>query len=865
MSDKKFTLEEILDEYSPDRSKVRHSKKPVPEAPSGKMDTQQMLSDITGDKEDQKNNKKESAKTNQNIEPGTPEEVQNVVDTVRQEYKERRLNERPLKPVHNIQPDSLLRSRISFINSSAMQEDKTPVRSDDSIEGYDGAVMVSHSSDDHVPMIRRMDDSTRAKELKKKKGRKNKKESSYSYKRETPEGMYAEKKSPEAEKKKRRKTGARAVEEDSKPIPFTEEKDIVEAAGVKKYRPRIDDDKFDIHSFSDEDDIEKALDISIEQQPEKKKKVKKNKKKKLTEEASDSENREAIKKDIKQLRSVIVSRIAFLFLLCALSVFISAANHFDWKIYDSLISMISQRGVSLLHTLLGTGSVFAAFPTVKYGFKRLFQFRSDCDTMPALAIISSTVSSALIAFTPQLLDDGYVHLFMPAAILMLIVNTFGKLLILNRASKNIRFISNDFKWYAMTCVENESSASTLTRGIMSRYPVLAAIKRTSYLTDFLKYTYSSDAADKFCRIASPIFTIISLFATVSITVLRYGSMTPVETASFALSLFTSLILLSGCMGISLTVNIPLQEATKKFSGRDGAILGYQSVEDFYDTNSVLLNAESLFPSGSVRLAGLKIISDIQIEENLFAASSLVNYAGSILKDVFTEEIASSNKEFYDVSNFKYEDSFGICGWINNKRVLLGNREMMINHNIEGLPTKAKEDEYCKNNADALYLAVSGNLSALFIIEFKTDKKVKNYLGELERNNIKIILKSIDFSVTIQRIRFLYGISEDSIKILPEKLHRIFDEETKKVRTVSSPVLCSGRLSSITRLIIGIKHIRQAASIGVMIQLISAILGLIIGIIYILMGAFSNMTASLIVIYQLLFTIITIFIVKLRKI
>ena len=45
MSDKKYTLEDILNEYSPDRSKVKYSKKSMPDVPTGKLDTQQMLSD----------------------------------------------------------------------------------------------------------------------------------------------------------------------------------------------------------------------------------------------------------------------------------------------------------------------------------------------------------------------------------------------------------------------------------------------------------------------------------------------------------------------------------------------------------------------------------------------------------------------------------------------------------------------------------------------------------------------------------------------------------------------------------------------------------------------------------------------------
>ena len=871
MSDKKYTLEDILNEYSPDRSKVKYSKKSMPDVPTGKLDTQQMLSDTANHPTDLDVKKDDNEEYSDNrFEPASPSEVNEVIETVKQKNHEKRMSEKPLKPVHNIQPDNLLRSRISFVNSAAMREENKNVPQD-TVEPYD-EVVVKHdetpsTEDTGMSKIRKMEDSTRAKEIrKKKKNKRFRSKSEYDYQKETPEGAYTDDTYAEESKKRQQKSKYN----DGKYIPFAEESDIVEVKESKRKKRRVADSDFDIHSFSDSDGGD-ALDISIEENhkiEEEKKKRKKKKAKEKSEkyyEDAEPDNKKSIQKDINSLKSVIASRIFILAALAALSVFISASNHFHLAVYDSLVEMITQRGVSLLHTLLGVGAIFAAFPTVKYGIRRLFTFRSDCDTMPAAAIICSVISSALIAFTPDLLEKGLVHLFMPVAIVMLMVNTFGKLLILNRASKNIRFISNDFNWYTMKCVENEKNASTLTRGLMNRYPVLASMRKTSYLTDFLNYTYSSDVADRYCRKASPVFVILSILTTAGITFLKSGNMTIIELFSFAFSILTSLIILTGCMGVTLVVNIPLADATKKFNGRDGAVLGYQGVEDFYDTNSVLLNANQIFTSGSVKLGGIKIISDIQMEENLFAAASLVNYSGSVLKDVFANEIVSSDNKYYNVNNFKYEDNFGICGWINNKRILLGSREMMINHNIEGLPSKSKEESYCKGNSEAVYLAVAGNLAALFIIEFSADKKTRKYLEELEKNNIKIVMKTVDFFVTTNKLSTLYAISDGFIRVIPESLHSVFDGETEDVEKTGSSVLCSGRLSSISRLITGIRHIRQASQIGVSIQLISAILGFLIGVIYIVMGAFPSITASLLFIYQLLFTVITVFVAKLRKI
>ena len=121
-------------------------------------------------------------------------------------------------------------------------------------------------------------------------------------------------------------------------------------------------------------------------------------------------------------------------------------------------------------------------------------------------------------------------------------------------------------------------------------------------------------------------------------------------------------------------------------------MGYQSVEDFYDTNSVMVSADSFFPAGSVNLASIKLFSGTKIDSALLEAASLASHANSILKELLEDIVSEKSQPLSKVENFVYEDSMGLCGWINNRRILLGSRELMQSHNIEGLPTLTKEHE-----------------------------------------------------------------------------------------------------------------------------------------------------------------------------
>ena len=119
------------------------------------------------------------------------------------------------------------------------------------------------------------------------------------------------------------------------------------------------------------------------------------------------------------------------------------------------------------------------------------------------------------------------------------------------------------------------------------------MRKTDFLTDFLKYTYSSDISDKFCRKSIPLSFIVSLLASAFIMFAHHES-SGLNAISLGLSVFSMLMCASSCIGMTFVSNLPLNNASKKLIKNKGVIFGYQSVDDFYDTNSILVEAQDLF-------------------------------------------------------------------------------------------------------------------------------------------------------------------------------------------------------------------------------------------------------------------------------
>ena len=75
-------------------------------------------------------------------------------------------------------------------------------------------------------------------------------------------------------------------------------------------------------------------------------------------------------------------------------------------------------------------------------------------------------------------------------------NTIGKIYMISRAKRNFKFISGDSQKYYAQVIDGEERASALTRAAGEKIPVIAAMRKTEFLTDFLKSSYCDDEADR---------------------------------------------------------------------------------------------------------------------------------------------------------------------------------------------------------------------------------------------------------------------------------------------------------------------------------------------------------------------------------
>lgn len=122
----------------------------------------------------------------------------------------------------------------------------------------------------------------------------------------------------------------------------------------------------------------------------------------------------------------------------------------------------------------------------------------------------SVIAGIITLFEPSVVRESFYHVYTSAAIFGLVFNTLGKLMIVKKTERNFRFAAGDYERYALVNINDEDIASKFTKGALNDFPELAAMRKTEFVNDFMKNSYSADISDGFAKKTAPFILLAGL-------------------------------------------------------------------------------------------------------------------------------------------------------------------------------------------------------------------------------------------------------------------------------------------------------------------------------------------------------------------
>lgn len=371
----------------------------------------------------------------------------------------------------------------------------------------------------------------------------------------------------------------------------------------------------------------------------------------------------------------------------------------------------------------------------------------------------------LVADSNLYISDGIaLPLVMAFAFLM---TNFGKYLLTRRIIDNFEFLINQDEKYTVETIVNTVDATIISRGLLTGEANLKTSIKTDFSTNFLDISCSDEPADKIAKTAGSVMLVLSiiLFAVFSIVKGDWHIGLNIGMCALCISLPTISI---------FNTNSALLGISKILKNSGAMINGFEGAVMVNDANAIVIEAQDLFGKNSCEIHGIKTFNGAKADDVILKTAAVIMKTKSPLSYVFDDVIIGKQTILPDVDGVVYEDKLGTSAWIYRKKILVGTRELLIHHGVQ-VPKEEFEEKYTRKGRKILYLAVTGQIMAMFVVSYSADPKLKKTLRRLEKSGITVLVKSADPFINDESIAELFSLPDGFIRVMNSSNARVFEK------------------------------------------------------------------------------------------
>lgn len=502
--------------------------------------------------------------------------------------------------------------------------------------------------------------------------------------------------------------------------------------------------------------------------------------------------------------------------------------------------------------VLYVGAIITNFNVIIHGFN--FKRGINSDFPIAIASIILLGHTVALTFSQSLCIDNGV-LLAPLGAFSLFLSQLGKRQMMIRIIDNFKFISDKNDKYTVENIVNKVDAQIITRDLIEGEPIVKTSVKTDFPTNFLEISCKAEPSDKVSKIiflASIGASLVLFFVIGLIDNFNTGFNTAIS--ALAITVPASAIFMTNAM---------LSSISKALSKFGSVVCGVEGARMADNANAMVMEAADLFTKGNCVLHGIKTFNKAKPDDAIIKAAAVMTQTKSPLASVFDDVIIGKQRILPPIDDVLYEDKMGTSAWIYDRKVLVGNRTLLENHNIK-LPKKSVEEKYTTDDRKALYLSVDGELTAMFIVSYKAEPNLKRELKRLEKSGIQIIVKSCDPYINEKSLAKLFGLPEGYISVMNPSASRVYDKYSgMEVEKSPAYVVHNGTALGFVSAMHAAEKIVSSYHLLTFLESFGSALGYLAVALLSVIGSYGELTATNIMAYQVVWSLFMMIIAKIR--
>ena len=485
--------------------------------------------------------------------------------------------------------------------------------------------------------------------------------------------------------------------------------------------------------------------------------------------------------------------------------------------------------------------------------------RPSADTMPALA----AVAALLQAVVAMLNANAYrgtegIGLLTGMAALGLFLALVGSRVMLAAVQGGYALAAEGGEQRGAYRTRDKDLIRALARDLEQKDPwVLLSRPVQTAGDDFVEQSLSERASERRARKVARILLAAAVLSFAAFLLFGGGVNCAVAAAAAVL-----------CMGAPLSsVLVPGLAALRlqRAAAAVGAVVpGWAAIEELGGIDTIEVDADDLFTADSVTLEDIRIFKGGRIDRAILYAASMLNDSCDTLRGLFSQIVEDRTDILFPVKDLEQHTGLGFSAWCDNNRVLIGTRRYMEQEGVP-LPEQDYEDGYSKNGElQILYLAVSGNLHAMFVLRYVGGRNVARSLAALQKENIRLLVTSKDPSLTARHITEAYHLPEGMVTVLDGEQCQAIEAAEAAPEKPNCCLYHHKGFASLTGGLQAADQAQNAETSATTVQLVSVCFSVFIAVLLTYAGSIWQLSIATVLMYQAAWSALSIAVCALKQ-
>ena len=223
-----------------------------------------------------------------------------------------------------------------------------------------------------------------------------------------------------------------------------------------------------------------------------------------------------------------------------------------------------------------------------------------------------------------------------------------------------------------------------------------------------------------------------------------------ESAIFSLTIFISVLVIACPCALGLATPTAIMVGTGKGAENGVLIKGGEALETTHKINTIVFDKTGTITEGKPVVTDI-ITNNFSQDEILIFAASAEKGSEHPLGEAIVKETLNKNLEFKSLTEFNAIPGHGIEVEIEDKKILLGNKKLMIKKNIDINLLSKDSDRLANEGKTPMYIAIDGVLEGIIAVADTIKPTSKEAIASLHKMGIKVAMITGDNKKTADAI------------------------------------------------------------------------------------------------------------------